>query len=270
MGKKIALAAVFVVMFGILLALVPVEQRRMYYEKYGKLAVDAETDERAAFIIENYDKYPPEMLVSNKIDHKDLSDDYDFLYNYFAHKDDHQTMSFTAEELNSELPPRLYMGDFRWCYEDIGGAFIAKKGCGAVTLSMAYIYLTHSGDVDPVTAARAIEECGAWSEWSGFDTNYISEVCGALGMQSKNYFFPELDADESAEQIMKDILDSGHACFLSLTGGLFGGHAVLAVAYTDEGFILNDPASEERSDMVWSFDELKTQIYGIYDLSVNQ
>lgn len=262
MVKKIVPAVVVVLMLAVLIALVPVEQKRAYYEKYGQLAVDAETDSRAAFIIENYDNYPQELL-----DLGILRNDYDFLYEYFEHKDDYKTMSFTDEELNSKLPPKLYMNDHRWCYENLAGEPIKYSGCALVSLTMANIYLTHTADIDPVIAAKAVEQCQAVGIFGGLDADKAAEVCEYLGFDVKEYYCRDEIADEEAEQLMKDIIDSGHACFLALYGEKFGGHSVLAVAYNDSGFILNDPASEERSETVWSFDELKTEIYSILDLS---
>lgn len=255
---------IFAVITIVLVLLIPMEKDRLLHEEHGKLAVLAETDERAQYVIDNIESYPQRLLDMY------YSDDmyFDFMYNYPFHCNDYMMMKYTDEELNSELPPRLYMYDNRWAYEKIGGGFIRTDGCVAVTLTMAYIGLYHDDAVDPKIVADIAGENGLIAQWGGVSETNIETMFDALGMKYETNFYDIRNGAEpcSDPSIIKNTIDNGGYVMLGTFGEKFGGHALLVVDYTDEGFIINDPASEEYSNKVWTFEELAPELCYIWSL----
>lgn len=256
---------VFVLLTIILILLIPVENRRMEIEKYGQLAIDAETNEKARYIYENAELYD-EYLLRQYNNSNGNAEKVDYIYNYLEHKDDYLTMSFTEEELNSEKPPKLYMSDYRWTYEKMAGSYINDVGCAAVSATMAHIHLKKNGDLDPVKAGKIFEENDAIGVWGGLDVAKAADIFESLGLNVVEYRY-DTDETEPDEQTLKDILDRGNVLFVGAHGDTFGDHALLIVDYNDEGFELNDPGSEENSHKTWTFEEFKDDIYYIWELS---
>ncbi|MGN0603971.1 MAG: C39 family peptidase [Oscillospiraceae bacterium] len=267
--KKIMIAVGAVIaMIAVLLLLVPVERQHKLEEKYGKLAVNAKSNKKAAYIMEHIDEYPDIMLkYYNKYCDKD--ERYvDFIYNYPEHKSDYKPKSFTEEELNSEKPPKLYMSDPRWCYEKVGENYIFTDGCFCVSLTMAYIGLYHSGDVDPKIVADFAEKKDAIGFLGGVSNKNIEAICSDFNLDCKSYFYDiRNDGSELAdESVIKNSLDSGRYVIIGTSGEKFGGHAMLITGYTADGYTLNDPASAENSSKIWQFEELSSEICYIWDI----
>lgn len=266
MKTKIIAAAVCLVFLAGLLLLIPVEKNNNLHKKYGKLADAADTNERAKKVLDNIDEIPEGILKlyysSNGYD--------DYLYNYPDHKDDYIKMQYTDEELNAEKPPRLYMADLRWCYQPMGGGYIQTNGCAAVSLTMAYLYLRNNGDIDPYKIANIAEENDAIGFWGGLNVDRIGEIAEKIGLEVKEYSYINEQNQKSSdppEEEMKAILERGHVLFAGCRGEAFGDHAIIVSDYSDEGFIINDPANKEKSEKIWTYDELASNIGIILELS---
>lgn len=257
---------VFVLMVAVLLLLIPLQKKNELKEKWGSLAVLAETDERAKFIIENEELYPEEIIDMFYTNEKNL----DFVYNYPLHKDDYQSMSFTEEELNCEGVPALYMDDLRWGYETIDGAYIKSTGCMAVSLTMANLYLNHNSNVDPIKVALVAEENDNVGIFGGINNDKLQTVIDQLGMASVvNDYTKDMEKVSTADiETIKSIIDSGHVCLAGMVGDTFGVHALIIREVTEDGKIrINDPASPERTEKIWDFEQLEPEIYYLWDLS---
>lgn len=269
MKKIILTLAVLAAMTAVLILLIPVERKNILEKQYPYLSKQAENnDATAQAILDNIEEYPDDI-----VDFYNQGGDFrDFVYNYPAHKYDYASMQFTDEELNSEKPPKLYMYDFRWCYQPMGGGYIMNNGCAPVALTMANLYLTHSGDTDPYKIAQIAESMGLIGYGGGIVSSDIKTVAEAIGLSAEEYrFFDEeqnVKTENVEKQLLTDILDSGHVLMVGVFGEPFGGHAIIISDYTDEGFVINDPASRERSEKIWSYDELAPIIYYLWDLSV--
>ncbi|MBQ8787724.1 MAG: hypothetical protein IJZ61_08845 [Oscillospiraceae bacterium] len=260
----IAYIIFFVAVTITLFLIIPIENQNIIEEKYGKLGKMAKTDERAKYVVEHYSEYPDDLIYMY------YSNDryFDMLYNYAFHKDDYDTMAFTAEELNSELPPRLYMHDYRWAYEKIGGGYIFVDGCMTVALTMADIGLFHDGNMDPRKVAEIAELYGQLGQWGGISEVGIENIFDAMGMKHETHFYDIANGEPACDDpsVIKNILDNDGVVMLGMFGETFGGHALLAVDYNDEGFIINDPASAERSEKIWTFEELAPEICYVWGL----
>lgn len=262
--KALIIAAVLLAAVAVLILLIPIENKRKLHEQYGKLAEYAETDEKSAFILEHVDEYPRELL-----DYYYMNDEFiDIVYDYVEHKDDYKTMSLTDAELNSGTIPNFYMDDYRWRYETIGGRYIFSGGCAVVSMSMVYIGLTGDGYYDPVRISRVAEELDASGFMGGVRNSEIGKICEAIGLKYNSYNF---DPDEGGsgspdEKQMKEILDKGHPLIINMKGDTFGSHAMVLRGYDESGFILNDPASPERSARTWTFDEIAPEMLRYWEV----
>ncbi|MCH5192738.1 MAG: C39 family peptidase [Oscillospiraceae bacterium] len=268
--KKTAIAVIstFAVIIAVMIILIPFEKKNQIYEKWGSIAVRAETDERAEYIIENEELYPEELIHMLRVD-PDLNLDY--VYNYVFHKDDYKTMSYTAEELDGRIPA-LYMDDPRWAYQTFNGSFVIRTGgCGYVALTMAYIALTGKTDWDPYKFMLLADSMDAMSIFGGgFSNDKIAEAAEIIGLKAAEYsFFNENRQKETHADItiMKDIIDSGHVLLASMDGETFGAHLIIIRGYEGDSFYINDPDDRENTARLWSYDELDPEMRYMWDLS---
>ncbi|MDE7302019.1 MAG: C39 family peptidase [Oscillospiraceae bacterium] len=261
----IVAVSVFAVIALLMVLLIPVQRKNELYDKWGTLAELSETDERALFIIENEELYS-ERIINYFYTNPDKLD---FVYEYAFHKDDNLNMSFTDEELNSETVPALYMSDYRWCYYPMGDAYIRQNGCATVSLTMAYVYLTGKGDVNPAIVVQASDAVGASGPFGGVDGEKIGDVCDALGLTAKTYTF--CNGREKISHVDKDLLkgiiDSGNVLMTIMIGETFGNHAIVITGYDGDQFTINDPAKSENTAKKWSFEELENDMFYVYDIS---
>lgn len=265
---------IIIIMIVILILLIPIEKRNTENEKYGELAVAAETDDRARYIIDNIEEYPNDILQIYYNSYDEYKDEVlEFVYGYVQHKNDYASMSYTDEELNSEEPPCLYMNDTRWAYEKIGDRYIHESGCATVSITMAYLYLTHQSDINPKIIADLAEKNNEVDFWDGINSLYIKEICETIGLNCTEFNFDK-DSGGSGEadlEYIKNAIDSGHVIIAGMVGETFGGHALIIRQANSDGTIyINDPANPENSEKEWSFDELKPEIYYIWDLSYSK
>lgn len=246
------LSGLFAAVIIIMLLLIPVEKKHEFYKKWGKLAVLAETDERAKFAIDNAELYPDywfDMLYDD--------DDFELAYNYPFMKDSYQTASFTDEELNSEEVPAIYMDDLRWFYEQPS---IRRQGCVAVAITMVNLYLNHNGDVDPVKIVNYADE-NDFYEIGGISQEKVNELLIYFGMTPEEHIFDTENGEKITEQELKAAVDTENAAVMAaVKGDTFGRHAFIIRGYDENGFYINDPASPEKTSKCWDFDVFENEL----------
>lgn len=261
----IMVLAVFAIIVIVLVLLIPVERKRQLREKYGALAVNAETDVKSKYILDHISEYPDEILRYY------YSGEIDFAYNYPFHKNDYATMSYTAEELDGRVPA-LYMEDNRWRYQTMFDSYYIKdSGCAVVSLTMAYIYLTGKTDMDPYKIGLIADELGAIGTFGGITDEYTMSLIDAIGLKAVEYqFFNEdREKDKHADiETMKSILDSGHVIMAGMVGETFGQHALIIKGYDGDNFTINDPDDAENTARAWTYEELDSEMYYMWDLYV--
>ena len=262
----VIVSLVFVAILAMMLLLIPAQRENEFRQKWGKLAELAETNEYAKFITENEELYPPEILNFFYND----PDDLEFVWGYPFHKDDYLSMTFTDEELHSEKVPALYMFDNRWRYQPIGDFYIEHHGCAAVSLTMAYLWLTGKDDIDPRKVAEIAENLDAVGILGGIEDKKIPLICNEMGLNSKEYSYCSgIEKTSHADiQTVKDVIDNGHVLLAGMSGKRFGVHMLIIVGYDDgDSFTINDPDSFENSERKWSFEELESEMMFLYDIS---
>lgn len=249
------LTGLFAAVIIIMLLLIPIEKKHEYYQKWGELAVRAETDERAKFAIDNADLYPEiwfRMLYSES------ESTFDFAYNYPFNKDNYKSMTFTDEELNSEEIPAVYMNDTRWSYE-LGGA-VKTDGCVAVSVTMANLYLNHDSSVDPVKIISYASEMGYFG-LGGIGQENVSDIMTHFGMTSEEYVFDKKNGEKITESELKSAVDTEDAVVIAaVQGGTFGNHALIIRGYDENGFYINDPADPQKTASQWSFEVFENEL----------
>ena len=70
---------------------------------------------------------------------------------------------------------------------------------------------------------------------------------------------------------MVNALESGNPAILALGKGDFTttGHYIVLTGVEEEGFRVNDPNSRERSEKLWTYEQLEKQIRNIWVIGVN-
>lgn len=251
MTKKdiISLSVLYAVVIIIMLALIPVDRKNEYYQKWGQLAVRAETDERARFAIENNELYPEEwfkMLYSDE--------EFEFAYNYPFMQDSYENMSFTEEELNSSAPA-LYMDDPRWAYENLR---IRDFGCAALSVTMANLAVRHNSEADPVKVMDYSMEMGYYG-LGGIDSSAVYDILTYFGLSAEEHFFDRDNRITEAE--LRSAVDTENSVVMAaVNGGTFGNHALIIRGYDENGFYVNDPADRENTEAVWDFSVFENEL----------
>lgn len=252
MTKKtvISLAVLYAAVIIIMLALIPVDRKNQLYQEFGALAVRAETDERAAFAIENRELYPDYWFGL-------LYDDatFEMAYNYPFKKNSYQNLVYTDEELGGV--PALYMDDERWIYEDYG---VRIQGCAAVAVTMAYIGVRHDSQLDPIKVVNYANEMG-WCSLGGIRQENISDILTYFGMSAEEHFFDCDNGESVTEAELKAALDRENSVVMAAVHGrTFGNHALIIRGYDEKGFYINDPANPENTAKVWDFSLFENEL----------
>ncbi|MBQ5320100.1 MAG: hypothetical protein J6K17_13495 [Oscillospiraceae bacterium] len=243
----IGVSVFFALIIVIIMLLMPIDHKMREKEEFGKLAIAAETDDRARYIIDNISDYPQELIE----DYMDGGTDLEFVYGYPFYKDSYATMSFTDEEINcGDEIPRLYMDDKRWGYEN--NYYLKDYGCMHLCTTMAYLYFYNSPAIDPVKIMNYTISNNLAGE-NGVYTDSIADVLAAYGMTAEEHNFDENHGGEgevTAEELI-ELINRDDVIVIGAMGGGFGGHAVIFREYDGEYFYLNDPRGAEESEIAY-------------------
>lgn len=208
-----------------------------------------------AFIYENREEYPFDLL--NSLAHN--GELLDFVRKFFdANKDN--IGSFSKDELEQNNP-LFIQWDGRWGYADYGDSIMAVSGCGPTCLSMAVASLTKNADATPYAVAQFSYKNGYYVSNNGTSWTLISEGAQHYGLSSRTLPLHKPSLTQA--------LDHGNVLILAMGPGHFTsiGHYIVVYDYDEDGFYVNDPNSRERSEKVWSFEEISDEIRNIWALS---
>lgn len=164
---------------------------------------------------------------------------------------------FTKEEKEQDFP-LLLQWDSRWGYVPYGGSCIGLAGCGPTCISMVVFSLTGDETATPDALAEYGMRYGYYVAGVGTDWSFMTDAAEAYGLSVN-----QLGLDEA---VMKQYLDLGYPLICSMGSGDFtrSGHFIMLYGYDAEGFMVNDPNSQERSSMRWDFNTLRWQIKNIW------
>lgn len=179
----------------------------------------------------------------------------EFVLNYpFRQQED-----YDLSAVNWEKVPLLMQWDSRWGYEIYGSDMIAITGCGPTCLAMVGLYLTGDTETfDPAAVAAFSEKNGYYASGYGSSWTLISEGAVKLG----------LDVTEIplVEKRIKDNLEVGNPIICAMGPGDFtsSGHYIVLIGMEDGKYIVNDPNSREKSEMLWSYEQISSQIRNLW------
>lgn len=216
------------------------------------LAELAQTDEDLAEIYTKRIFYPEELLAA-LVNNPEMTE---FVKGYLT-ADKTVTGGFNEEEL-SEEHPLLIQWDERWGYYPYGGSNIGIAGCGPTCLSMVILSLKGDENATPDALADFSMENGHYVAGAGTAWSLMTDAAWQYGISAQ-----EMGMDEDA---MKYKLDRGGMIICSMFPGDFTttGHFIVIYGYDENGFMVNDPNSRERSSKQWSYDTLRYQIKNMW------
>ena len=184
-----------------------------------------------------------------------------FVLDYPDHKDD--TPPDTIGDVTWGEIPLLLQWDERWGYTTYGTDFLAVTGCGPTCLAMVAAGLNGDASITPSRVAEFAQNNGYYVDGAGSAWSLMTEGCLHYGLWSQ-----ELPLDENR---MRSELEAGNPIICSMLPGDFTekGHFIVLVGVEDDLFRVNDPNSQVRSDQLWSYERLSTQIGNLWAFYTN-
>lgn len=211
----------------------------------------AEDNEKVRTILDNADQYPEdllELLANNE-------ETADFVLDYPQKKD--LAPAESIGDMSGGIP-LLLQWDERWGYAIYGDNMIAINGCGPTALAMVAAGLTGDAGITPDRVARYAAEQGYYEGDAGTSWALMTEGAAAFGVIGQ-------EIGLSREQVFAE-LESGHPVICSMRPGDFTstGHFIVLVGIEDGKIRVNDPNSRARSQVLWEYDRLESQINNLW------
>ncbi len=187
----------------------------------------------------------------------------EFVLNYPAKRKKKVQIDRT-EFQNLDRVPLLIQWDERWGYHKYGSAVMGLTGCGPTSLSMVALYLTKNPEYTPEWVADFSADNGYYVKGSGSAWALVDRGAKKLGMNVK-----EISISRSS---IEDRLREGTPLIAVVGPGDFtdNGHFLVMTGVEDDKIRLNDPNSYIRSERLWDFDELESQLRVVWALSPNE
>lgn len=211
----------------------------------------AGTSEKVRTVLDNADQYPEdllELLANNE-------ETADFVLDYPQKKD--QAPAESIGDLTGGIP-LLFQWDERWGYAVYGDNMIAINGCGPTALAMAAAGLTGDTGITPVRVAQYAAEQGYYEGDAGTSWALMTEGAAAFGVIGQ-------EIGLSRDEVFAE-LESGHPIICSMRPGDFTstGHFIVLVGTENGKIRVNDPNSRARSEALWEYDRLESQINNLW------
>lgn len=211
----------------------------------------AEDNEKVRTILDNADQYPEdllELLANNE-------ETADFVLDYPQKKD--LAPAESIGDMSGGIP-LLLQWDERWGYAIYRDNMIAINGCGPTALAMVAAGLTGDAGITPDRVARYAAEQGYYEGDAGTSWTLMTEGAAAFGVIGQ-------EIGLSREQVFAE-LESGHPVICSMQPGDFTstGHFIVLVGIEDGKIRVNDPNSRARSQVLWEYDRLESQINNLW------
>ena len=222
-------------------------------EPLEKLEELSQKDKRIKTIIENKGSYP-EILLMMLSKNTDMTD---YVYHYNKYKGN--VFSDNLGKVKKGQYPLLLQYDKRWGYGNYGDSVIAMSGCGPTSVAMVIAGLTGRNDITPYDIAKYAYENGYYENGTSWD--FFTKGVIKYGIIGKEIAL--------SESVMVKELKKGHPIICSMRPGDFTttGHLILITDYKNDKFKINDPNSKERSNKLWSYQTLKTQIKNLWSFT---
>lgn len=200
----------------------------------------------------SYGEYPQDLL-----DLLDRNPETESFVLHYPFRKDAPAVDLSAWA-ECDTVPLFLQWDPMWGYEKYGSGCIGITGCGPTCLAMVGYYLTGDENMSPDQIAKFAQSSGYYEAGYGSSWTLISEGAQELGLTVQ-----ELPL---VEKKITDALEHGTPVILALGPGSFTttGHYIVLTGTQDGLFQVNDPNSLERSQKLWSYEELEGQIRNIW------
>lgn len=155
--------------------------------------------------------------------------------------------------------PRFYQYDGRWATHPYGESTIGQGGCGTTSFAMVatgmnpkglrYLDKNKDGILDPVEASDWSAANGYKVPGNGTAWGFFAHAGRVIGLEVSQY-------EKSNYERVYEELKKGYPVIASMAPGHFtrSGHFIVLTGVDENGkVIVNDPASEERSNMKWDY-----------------
>ena len=214
-------------------------------------------DDRLEFIIEHEKAYPPEM-IEFLVKYPEVID---FVLKYpIKSREQHSSVVDISQDYTKGTVPTFIQWDDRWGYIEFGDNVIGDSGCGPTCLAMAMVALTGKGQYTPIALCKFATDNNYYVYGSGSSWDLMKSGAEKLGLSSEKI--------NISEESLRLALKEGKVLILSVGPGIFtkGGHFILIYKYEDGKFYVKDPNSRIRTDTGYTFDEIGSQIKGVWAL----
>ncbi len=127
---------------------------------------------------------------------------------------------------------------------------------------MVVTYFKRDNTITPYKVAKMAEEKGYYLDGSGTTWDLIRYGAKEYGLTVN-----EIPLSESK---MVNALKKGHLIICNIRKGDFtiNGHYIVIVDYIDNKFKIHDPNSRLRSNMLWEYDRIESQIKNLWELYI--
>ncbi len=159
----------------------------------------------------------------------------------------------------------LLQNDPRWKDAPYGASgTVGQFGGGPTCLSMAVIYLKKDFTATPPRVAEYSANAGYYMDGEGTSYAIFTEGCANYGLKSE-----WLATDD--EERLKAGLDNGEILIASILEKTLGDNPtdqyIVIYGYDDEGFFINDPASEQTSSKKYKFEDIESGMMAVFALT---
>ncbi|SNU05307.1 Peptidase_C39 like family protein [Lachnospiraceae bacterium] len=172
-------------------------------------------------------------------------------------------LGLTDAELNAPHPLFLQY-DPRWAAYPYGLGTMQSSACGPTSLSMVITGLTNISNASPPMVATYSMNHGHYVPNQGTAHTLFTSGAPDFGLYCSKVSVTETD--------MKAHLDNGEMLILAMHYGNFthsaAGHFIVVYGYNQNGFMVNDPGSYERSTKYWPFSVFGNEADNIYGFGV--
>ncbi|MBO4591743.1 MAG: C39 family peptidase [Eubacterium sp.] len=168
-------------------------------------------------------------------------------------------LNLSDDELRASHPLFLQY-DPRWATFPYGNGTMKSSACGPTSFSMVITALTNITYASPPYIATYSMNHGYYVSNVGTAHELFWEAAPEFGLYCNRI------ANDEAE--FKRHLDSGEMLILAMHVGHFTscGHFIVVYGYDNNGFMVNDPGSFDRSTVYWPFSILGSEADNVYAL----
>lgn len=170
-------------------------------------------------------------------------------------------LTLTDEELAADHPLFLQY-DPRWASYPYGTGTMKSSACGPTSFAMVITALTDITNASPPLIATYSMNHNYYVKGAGTSHALFTTGCSDFGLYCNEISNNEMD--------MKAHIDNGEMLVLSVHYGNFthsgAGHFIVIYGYNENGFMVNDPGSYDRSCQYWPYSVISGDINRIYAL----